>query len=224
MAMPPEEEKTELEKFFQRTGDYLGSLLAIWGFIAFWIIHIAWKKWRSKDSLARQVFSRGNYIFLATAAFFPIVFFFIASLGSKVEANWAAMYLVGASFLLTPVATRYLKTIVCLSLANLFFISLAVIHGHMQFPIIQPDDDRILQETNGYKELALYITDKKKPVFADTYQITSMVNFYSKDKRINQWPGITRYSNFTLTIAENIDQKWESGFTLITRILPPPAL
>ena len=84
----------------------------------------------------------------------------------------------------------------------------------------------MLAETHGYAALARHVETLDAPVFADSYQITAMVRFYAPALDIQQWPGITRDSEYvrrpTWATARLSNLRIYGSFWLITTDDIPP--
>lgn len=138
----------------------------------------------------------GNSLLWA-AVWFPILFFLLFALKSKVEANWSAMYLIAAAALAIPILKEVRRWVVVGAVLNLILILLIVVHANIPFLPIKPEGDRILKESHGYEGLSQHVAASSEIVLADSYQIVSMLRFYEPNLRVFQWPGITRPSEWT---------------------------
>ncbi len=227
-----EEEKppTYAEVVLTRFGDFIGGQLGLWGSFLFPMIFalaLALRKRRESDI---KTIDPAVKPLLTAASLFPILFFGLFVLKGKVEANWSAMYLVGASPLLAVFFARKIsnKVLVAISLTHFLLIAAVTVHANNPFLSTPAHRDRILLETHGYKQLAEIIDDLDAPVFADRYQLVGMLRFYSKREDINQWPGITRPSEFLRRSEFSQIGKdkivSQGGFWLISSKLFPPRL
>ncbi|MBI2603104.1 MAG: glycosyltransferase family 39 protein [Deltaproteobacteria bacterium] len=160
---------------------------------------------------------------LRTACWVPLVFFALVSLFIRVEPNWSAMYILSAAPLLAFYYEHFKKTIYYALLANLVLFLVMIVHAHQ--PFLSLANDRILKESSGYTKLAEWSRKEHVPLYADSYQITSMVRVYNPFSNIHQWPGITRPSEFTfnMSFASSLAQIREAGeFQLISTNEVPP--
>ncbi len=213
------ETKGESESFLTRYGlpikrslEFLASQLLYFGFFIFPMIFFLLRRKRTSTSKAPPI--------IWIASFFPLVFFGLISLVSKVEANWSAMYVVSAIVLAVvylDIPRRWIKTA---ALLNVALFSLVVWHSKFQIPGFYPKKDRILLETHGYRNLAARYTDKDRPLLVETYQLASLLNYYAKANIAQQYPGITRDSELT---RNPYFFRWNSkelqkkgGFTLLS--------
>lgn len=220
--------KNILERFGTKFFDYLGILLAPWGFFSFIILFsLVRSKWKT-EFLQELKKEKDKIGFLLAASLTPIIFFGITSINAKVEANWPAMYMISATPLLISFLSLGWKKIVWAALLN--GVTLIIIAVHAYSPLFKnaPNKDRILRETYGYDKLSLYLKNIEEPIFTDTYQNTSMLSFYLKNKNISQWPGITRYSEFLRRPQFNNYRKQDvidkKSFFILSDNRKPPTL
>lgn len=164
---------------------------------------------------------------LAAAALFPLVLFATIALGSEVEANWAAMYLVGAApfvaLLLRPVAAWVWGAVGL----NLALASLYALHAATTLPPLPDAAQRVVRESRGYGPLAAYVAELPGPVIAGRYQLAAMLNFYQPQLEVSQWPGIKRpseYSRGRIQPLPDLERLQRSGFWLVTRKFSPPVI
>jgi hypothetical protein len=80
--------------------------------------------------------------------------------------------------------------------ANLLLASLYVIQGATAALPLPDTQKRVLRESHGYDALAEEVSRLPGPIFAESYQITAMLRFHRPDVNANQWPGITRPSEY----------------------------
>jgi hypothetical protein len=129
------------------------------------------------------------------ATLVPLLLFAALSVGTKVEANWPAMYVLGgAVWLAAQVGTRW-RLVVAASLLNVALVSLFAVHA--AHPTLTLRRDRVLAETHGFRELAGVVSALDGPVFGESYQLVSMLRFHSQREDLFQWPGIMRDSELT---------------------------
>lgn len=208
---------------------FLGEQLAFWGFV---LIPIGIALWRAGGLAAlRQRLSRrlnpAAVSLLSAATLFPLVLFGTVALGSEVEANWAAMYVVGVvpfvALLLRPVA-GWLWAAVGINLA---LASLYALHAASTFPPLPDGAQRLVRESRGYQPLAAYVAELQGPVVADRYQFAAMLNFYQPQLQVSQWPGIRRpseYSRGRIQPLPDLETVQQTGFWLVARKFAPPAI
>lgn len=217
-------QKSWIEKSIQRVSSYWAGQIAIWGLLAFVAI---WRFMRKPSIYAPGWAHEQKHLILA-ATVVPLAFFGIMSIFQKVEANWPATYLVGASILLA----RYLHPTGLLERVafglHSVLILLLFLHAYFNFPLSKPQKDRVLQETFGYRELAHHRTIGSGPIFCDTYQLSALLHFYRPEKGCGQWPGLTRHSELTrrseATTLSFAELKPNSPFQLITSAIKPPKI
>lgn len=186
---------SRLEKALSGLIEFSIGQLVLWGAL---VVPIGLSFIRkSKAPLCPSAIKNETRPLLVAATWVPLIFFGALSLFSKIEMNWALMYLIGA----TPLLAEQLS---CLkgsrlwltgcSLANVAFLVLIILHARNGILPIAPHKDRLLKETHGYRDMAQLVSLLRAPVFADTYQVVSMIRFYQPGVAIAQWPKITRDS------------------------------
>ncbi|MEA3643779.1 MAG: glycosyltransferase family 39 protein [Lamprobacter sp.] len=171
---------------------------------------------------------------LGAAALMPLSLFALIALGSEVEANWAAPYLVGAApfiaLLLQRSAGHGIGSdgwALIAAAGNLVLISIYVLYAVTAFPPLPDAVGRALRETQGFETLADYSARLPEPVVADRYQFAAMLNFYQPQLAVSQWPGITRPSEYGRgKIAPLPDPQAlrQSGFWLLARKFSAPEI
>ena len=234
------QERNELRpKFWEpalkKLNIYLGfysSQFAIWGLLLFPLI-AAWRRQHKnrKDHRVRikQAMTPGATQIFTSSFAAPLIVFGLISLISKVEANWSAMYVIGAAGLIGLHLTPYIRNIVSYAAANAAIVGLLILHANTGILPLREHRDRILNETHGYGDLAEIAAKLHGgPLFSDSYQIASMLRFYQPKLAIRQWPGITRDSEF-LRRPELSDMNYETllqigSFWLITSEQIPPKI
>lgn len=227
--------RTRLDVFaagLERWVGYYVSQIALWGGCLVAIVG-AWR--RKRRTLPHPVagpegLSPTIRPLVVASATVPLVVCGLLSLTSKVEANWSAMYVFGAAAWMAPwVATQRRKLAWGVAL-NLLVASGLIAHASQGILPLRQAQDRILAETHGYAPLAHEVQQRRawKPVFAETYQIASMLAFYAPELKPQQWPGITRDSEFVrnpvLHPLDSESLRKEGGFWLVTTQIPPPRL
>ncbi len=191
---------------------FLTGQLLYFGFLLF---PLAFALWQPNQ---RPSFTLKTPPIIMFSTIVPLCFFGTISIFSKVEANWPAMYLVGA---LVLAATRLQLTGSSLRLAawaNFTLTTVGVLHANFSILPLMPKD-RILEETHGFFALAQHYKSKKKPLLVESYQLTSMVNYYAETMIAEQYPGIARDSELTHRFA-SWDQKslrQKGDFYLLTQ-------
>lgn len=204
-------------KAFKRVGDFLGGQLAFWGgFLLLFLVSL----FISGD---RKRYKFKERRFFATAALAPICFFGLLSPFQKIEPNWGAMYLFGATPFLAYVLAPLGRKLWLGGVVNIVLLTLAVLHAHSPFLPIDVKKDRLLKESFGFEELASYLSKKSAPIFVDKYQDMAMLSYYQPNMKVAQWPGITRPSEY-LRSPHFKPESVESGFWLLTTDYIPPRL
>ena len=205
---------------------YLGVQLALWGLIALPILLAPWIGRRELGRSDSRLTTPGRTLLLA-ASLFPLGFFALVALISEVEANWPAMYLLGAAPLAALWLRRARRWAWMAALANLALATLYAIHAATAALPLPDNQNRLLRETHGFAELAEIAAGLDAPVHADRYQLTAMLRFHRPDLvATSQWPGLTRPSEYLRgRIAPRIDpQSVTAPFWLLTRSGAPPEL
>ena len=214
-------------------GFYL-SQIALWGGCLVAIVS-AWRAQRR--SSAKNLFlscegleSRSLQALIISSAAIPLIVCGLLSITSKVEANWSAMYVFGAAAWMAPWVALKSPSLAWGALTNMAIASLLVLHAKFGFLPLRPGQDRVLSETHGYPQLPSKVRSYLggKPLFAETYQMASMLRFFAPDMSVTQWPGLTRDSEF----VRNPDlSPWSrealravGGFWLLTSQVLPPRL
>jgi len=203
---------------------YLGVQLALWGLIALPILLAPWIGRREVGLSDSRLTTPGRALLLA-ASLFPLGFFALVALISDVEANWPAMYLLGAAPLAALWLRRARRWAWMAALANLALVTLYAIHAATAALPLPDSQNRLLRETHGFAELAEIAAGLDAPVHADRYQLTAMLRFHRPDlTATSQWPGLTRPSEYLRgQIAPRIDPPTVTApFWLLTRAGAPP--
>ena len=128
-----------------------------------------------------------DYI-LWIAIIFPLLFFGFISSFQKVEANWAAIYCVGASILIPKYLDLNIKPLKIESFVHSALLLFLLFHVNNPISHSAIAKDRLMKETHGYKELADFLKDEHRDVFVDRYQTVSQLSFYNPEKSYTQWP------------------------------------
>ncbi|WP_295433268.1 glycosyltransferase family 39 protein [uncultured Thiodictyon sp.] len=207
---------------------YLGGQLGLWGLLAPALIALVVTRTgrRADPGGTGAVIAAHARPLLQAAALFPLGFFALVALGSEVEANWPAVYLLAAPALLAAPLRGLRRWVLAGAAANLLLVSLYAYHGATGALPLPDGQNRILRETHGFRDLATLIAGLDAPVYADRYQLTAMLRFYQPGLPISQWPGLTRPSEYLLgQIAPRVDPAAQTGpFWLVTRRPVPPTL
>jgi hypothetical protein len=218
-------EKTSLiPPFVSRLLDYLGGLFILWGALLFPLLFLLRKKNRKRKKTTLILPPKSKALLL-TATTVPLCFFFVISFFTKVEANWSAIYMLTAIPLLGP----YLSSInrgLLLS-ASINAILVLTLGVHAKIPFLPIKHDRLLKESFGFQQFSHHINTLPEPIFADSYQLTSMLRFYEPNKNILQWPAMNRPSELTynpIYVYSLNDLKNKNEFWLATSDLSIPHL
>ena len=214
---------------------YLGVQLALWGLIALPILLAPWLGRRdakprltSAESISDSRLTIPGRMLLLAASLFPLGFFALVALISDVEANWPAMYLLGAAPLVALRLRRVRRWAWTAALANLALVTLYAVHAATAALPLPDSQSRLLRETHGFAELAEIAAGLDAPVHADRYQLTAMLRFHRPADlaATSQWPGLTRPSEYLRgRIAPRLDpQTVTAPFWLLTRSGAPPEL
>jgi hypothetical protein len=220
----------ETLKSINRYFGYYGSQIGAWGALLV-AMGIGLRQHRHRSISDQEASNQGGVALTAetkplliAATAVPLLVFGLLSLGTKVEANWSAMYLFAAAALLTPLLLNKYKAVFIGFLINVCIVLSLIVHANTGILPIRADRDRLLAETHGYAQLAEKLGALGEPIFADSYQITAMSHFYNSRARVAQWPGITRDSEFVRRAAMNRwtleDLRSAGGFWLITSAMP----
>jgi len=210
-------------------GGFVGEQLAFWGLL---LLPIGISLWRARGAAAqpklRAELDPAALSLLSAAALVPLGLFALIALGSEVEANWAAPYLVGAAPFVARLLRRWMSRWALIAAAgNLALISLYVLYAVTAFPPLPDAAGRALRESQGFEELAAYAARLPAPVIADRYQFAAMLNFYQPQLRVSQWPGITRPSEYgrgKIAPLPDPEALRQTGFWLLARKFSPPEI
>lgn len=178
---------------------YLGGQLGLWGLL---LIPIGMALFQKRQ--APPTWPKPELKALAwAAALVPVGLFAFLSPFQTIEANWPAMYLVGAALVLSQSYRLPEKTLIGTAIGNLLITLLLTLHNHHPLPGTRPHKDRLLKETHGYHDLGAYLQTLPGPVLMDTYQNVSQLSFYAPTLKTQQWPGMARTSEIMRREAMN---------------------
>jgi 4-amino-4-deoxy-L-arabinose transferase-like glycosyltransferase len=189
----PPAQPAEIPEVLERVGTYASYVLLMWGAFLVPIASLANRRPyslpRAPDPIDRRVRP-----LLAAAVVVPLSFFALVSLGVSTEANWPAVYVIGAVPLLAArCAERLRTTVVCAAVNAALVLALAL---YARVPLAASVGNRVARETLGYGELAASIAELHGPIFADHYQLVSELNFHAPHLGVRQWPGLRRSSEY----------------------------
>ncbi|MDQ3230685.1 MAG: glycosyltransferase family 39 protein, partial [Pseudobdellovibrionaceae bacterium] len=178
---------------------YIGGQIGLWGLLLVPLLIAMIKRQQVPTTWQKPELKA-----LAWAAFIvPVGLFALLSPFQFIEANWPAMYLVGAAIVITQSYRLSPKVMIGAAAANMVLTLLLTLHNHQPLPGTQPHKDRLLKETHGYRELSALLQALPAPVFMDTYQNASQLAFHAPALKIQQWPGIARTSELIRREAMN---------------------
>jgi hypothetical protein len=171
--------------------------------------------------------SKEGYLHL-TATAFTLAIFFAINLVQRVEANWSGFYLISLAPWLATLSfrnPRHLQLCFALNLAIMLTLAIyASAIGHGAFP--NAPQSRITKEVHGFQDLAVRLSKLQGPIFADTYQVVSMVSLSAPHIKIQQMPKITRHSELTrnpkLRLFDSESLQQAGGFWLLLSDDVPP--
>lgn len=214
----------------KRLSEFLSGQLALWGALLLVLIGTALFRLKSRAEPPNGPMPQSLRILMVSASLWPLIIFSLFSLNGKVEANWAAMYLLGAAPLLAHYLRPKLKLCIAGACANLLLVIGIITYTHNPFVKVNPGFDRILMETHGFRQLAkLPQLQEEGAFYADSFQLVSMLRYYNPALRVGQWPGITRTSEFVRNEAYwspyNLSElKEKKEFYLLTSDAIPPKI
>ena len=221
-AMTPGERLSSLASF-------VGSEALFWGLVLLPIAAVSLRPGGLSGVHARvrtRLTPQARSLFGA-AALFPLLFFGLVALGSDVEANWAALYLVAAAPFLALLLQPMRRWALAAAAANLLLASVYALHAATGCPPLPDSAQRIVRESHGFAALAAHAATLPAPVLADRYQFAAMLNFHQPRLEVTQWPGITRPSEYgrgRITPAPSLEALQRSGFWLVSRKFSPPRI
>ena len=182
------------ERLASRIGNYVKDVLLIWGAFLVLIGYRVARRLRRLPRAPDAIDARVRPLLVA-AMVVPLAFFAPVSLRTHVEANWPAVYVVGAAPLLATFCAGRLRLTVGLAAINAAL--LLALAAYVRAPIGCRADARIVREVQGYRELAALLdTRLQGPVFGDRHQLVAELNFHAPRLAVQQWPGIGRPSEY----------------------------
>ena len=216
----PKKEKSAFQKGFERSSNYFGGQLMLWGLMIIPIgAAVFRRKWQNSEVKDSSLLWAGIVV--------PVGLFALLSPFQKVEANWAAVYTISAAALLATWKFSYRGALITAG-GNLLLVGLVLLHAYSPLTTKKPSKDRILKETHGFDSLATKLDTLDRPIFGDTYQNISILSFYNPELKISQWPGIARMSEISRRnemIYHSLDHlKENGGFYLVTNNQIPPQI
>lgn len=214
---------------------YYGSQIGLWGAMGVAALFAERRRRKTQrgqlyaQPTAGEVLAPETRPLALAATVVPLLVFGLISLGTKVEANWSAMYVFGAALLLAPRLLNAKDLLV--KAVQVHIAAIAIVVAHLTWSIlpIRPHRDRLLSETHGFADLAQVVGSLPGPVFADSYQLVSLLRFYLPTANFMQWPGITRDSELIRRMdmtPVRVSELREHGFfwLVTTNVLPPHLL
>lgn len=230
------------DHLLMRLADFAGAQLALPGFLLISLLGSAHfrfyrrkKSGKMDESEAETEMNQSARHLMKAAALVPLLAFGIIAFKGKVEANWPAVWLTGAAPFLVCLCRPSLRGLSGCVLLNLMLLLSIVLYTSSPWIRVHPGLDRILRETKGYRELTDFLKETAPPlslkpqtIFADSYQMVSMLRYYAPDLRVLQWPGLTRDSEFvyhpTQLDVKPLPSVLPDMFRLVTREQLPAAL
>jgi hypothetical protein len=193
-AFHPSTETGAGKKMASRVGNYVKDVLLMWGAFLVLIVYRVVRRLRRQPRPPDSIDARVRPLLVA-AMVVPLAFFALVSLRSHVEANWPAVYVVGAAPLLATFCARRLRLTVGLAALNAAMLIALV--AYVRAPFWCRADARIVREVQGHRELAALLDARLQgPVFGDRHQLVAELNFRAPRLALQQWPGIGRPSEY----------------------------
>jgi hypothetical protein len=191
---PARETKSAGWESVKHVANYWGGVLVVWGAFLGVLAHRLVLRLRHQSPPA-PAWNPSVKPLLVAATWVPVLLFGLISLKSKIEANWAAIYVVGAAALLAEFQTKRARDIAIHGGLNVVFCLLLALYAY--HPAGAPTvARRVLVETAGWRELAQYVGQLEGPILTDREQPTSMIRFYQPGLKVAQWPGSSQPSEF----------------------------
>ncbi len=227
----PRPVRTAWEMWERQTREFFGGQLALWGLGLIPVILALYRRWRGRQNLSSPSNSGTNgdvRWLLACAAVVPLLFFGSIAMFTPVEANWPAMYVIGAAVWLAPFLAGWRRLLWSSSLGNaLMLLALVVLTslGGNSASFAAKSKHRLADETSGYQALSQVVAPLPGVLCADTYQMVAMLRFYT-GRPVCHWPGIARPSEFLRRPELNAPVALDvsSGFWLVLANRVPAAI
>jgi len=227
----PKPERSAPLRALIRVGEFLASQFLLWGFFALPIIVMLGSVARRRQrTTLLEIPQPALQPLMAAAALVPLGVFGSIAIFAKVEAHWAAVYMLAAPVFLVGFFQGRGRLLAGLTLLNVLLIGGALIHERHADTTTRgnPRRDRLLRETHGYRQMAAHLATLPLPVLTENYQLNAMVNFYEPKIAAAQWPGLARKSEFVwrpqwqTILKADLDRS--GGFYLLTNNGLPPRL
>ncbi len=207
---------------------FLGIQAALWGLMLFPLVAGLWRGWRLRAQARPWVSDRGARALLVAGTVFPLAFFGLVAAFSAVQPNWAVLYLLTGIPLAVLASAGYRRALLVAAGANVFLVSLYLLHARTGILPLPDNQQRILHETHGFQALARELEGLSGPVFADRYQLVAMTRFYAPGLEITQWPGLFRASEYVRgQLVPPVDREAiarAGGWWLLSRNPPRPVI
>ena len=221
--------KSKWEQSWQYVGDYLGGVAGLWGAYSFALLIYLVKNGRQSPPNTRLPRAQG-FAIIEAAAFFPLILFGILSPFTKIEANWPAMHMSALAIWCARRAPIKSQTVFVAT--SIHVVVLGLLGMILWFPNYFPGarNNRLLLESKGYQTLGAWLNaiPGSDAIAVDSYQLKSAVGYYAPTKPVVQWPGITRGSEYTRGINDDLEIEnvilTQSELTLISMDPTPRAL
>ena len=219
----PKKPASEVQKRLARVGEFLGGQLGFLGFFlpVMFFMMIFGKNHRSYlwDSF------KSAHPIVKASTFVPLLFFGVLSPFTKIEANWAALYIFGFAIFITPVFKKNKSSLVLGLGLNLLVLIGVAIHATYPWIPISVKSDRLLQESHGFELLAEKIEkDGVSTLYVENYQLASMMSYHKPNFGVIQLPGISRPSEYTrnprLGYSGKLGQPEKMAFLTTNKRLP----
>ncbi len=215
--------KGPLQLALKRQSEYWGGQLGAFGLF---LIPMVLSGRRRKEGLPR--FDPQGKALILAAGGFPLLFFGLIAWVQKIEANWPAAYILGASLFCAPWVSGHLKMMRWIAILHVTVITGFALLVHLPFDTGKSDENRLLQEVHGFDRLADFLAKDSLPLFAENYQLGSLLSYYQPERMVAQWPGLARNSEMTrraeMTSWTMQDLKSIGRFKLVTTQISPPEI
>jgi hypothetical protein len=191
---PAPQAKGAVPDTVKHVANYVGGVVVVWGALLGVLVHRLVLRLRRRPP-AEPAWNAAVRPLLVAGTWVPILLFGVLSLKSKIEANWAAVYVIPAAALLVGLPGTRVRDVAIHGILNVAFcLALALYAYH---PLAAPGGtNRVLDETAGWRELAQYVGGLEGPILTVREQPTSMIRFYQPKLKVAQWPGFSQPSEF----------------------------